>query len=58
MAVSDFGAEGPLAGWRATGPVLHALSAMLSRSGIRGREPLLPPGDLAYQCAAPQAARH
>lgn len=55
MAVSDFGESGPLADWRATGPVLHALSAVLSRSGIRGREPLLPPGDLAYQCAAPQA---
>lgn len=55
MAVSDFGETGPLSTWRATGPVLHALSAVLSRSGIRGREPLLPPGDLAYQCAAPQA---
>lgn len=55
MTVSDFGETGPLADWRATGPVLHALSAVLSRSGIRGREPLLPPGDLAYQCAAPQA---
>ncbi len=55
MSVSDFGEHGSLANWRATGPVLHALSAMLSRSGIRGREPLLPPGDLAYQCAAPQA---
>jgi crotonobetainyl-CoA:carnitine CoA-transferase CaiB-like acyl-CoA transferase len=56
MTVSDFGTTGPLADWRASGPVLHALSAVLSRSGIRGREPLLPPGDLAYQCAAPQAA--
>ncbi|ALJ11840.1 CaiB/BaiF CoA-transferase family protein [Sphingopyxis macrogoltabida] len=55
MSVSDFGENGPLANWRATGPVLHALSAVLSRSGIRGREPLIPPGDLAYQCAAPQA---
>ena len=55
MAVSDFGESGPLSEWRATGPVLHALSAVLSRSGIRGREPLFPPGDLAYQCAAPQA---
>lgn len=55
MTVSDFGAAGALSDWRATGPVLHALSAVLSRSGIRGREPLLPPGDLAYQCAAPQA---
>lgn len=56
MTVSDFGAGNSLSGWQATGPVLHALSGELSRSGIRGRPPLLPPGDLAYQCAAVQAA--
>jgi crotonobetainyl-CoA:carnitine CoA-transferase CaiB-like acyl-CoA transferase len=56
MTVSDFGTGTSLAHWQATGPVLHALSGELSRSGIRGREPLLPPGDLAYQCAASQAA--
>lgn len=56
MTVSDFGTGNSLAGWAATGPVLHALSGELSRSGIRGRAPLLPPGDLAYQCAAAQAA--
>ncbi|MBN8848643.1 MULTISPECIES: CoA transferase [unclassified Sphingomonas] len=56
MTVSDFGTANALSDWRATGPVLHALSGELSRSGIRGRAPLLPPGDLAYQCAAAQAA--
>ena len=56
MTVSDFGAGNSLSGWVATGPVLHALSGELSRSGIRDRAPLLPPGDLAYQCAAVQAA--
>jgi crotonobetainyl-CoA:carnitine CoA-transferase CaiB-like acyl-CoA transferase len=56
MTVSDFGSDTRFARWQATGPVLHALSGELSRSGIRGREPLLPPGDLAYQCAASQGA--
>lgn len=56
MAVSDFGADTSLAGWQATDPVLHALSGELSRSGIRGRAPLIPPGTLAYQCAAAQGA--
>jgi crotonobetainyl-CoA:carnitine CoA-transferase CaiB-like acyl-CoA transferase len=56
MTVSDFGINSALADWKGSGPVLHALSGELARSGIRGREPLLPPGDLAYQCAASQAA--
>lgn len=56
MTVSDFGADTHLASWQATGPVLHALSGELARSGIRGRPPLLPPGDLAFQSAASQAA--
>lgn len=56
MAVSDFGTNTSLAGWKASDLVLHALSGELSRSGIRGRAPLPPPGLLAYQCAASQAA--
>ena len=56
MQVSDFGTGTGYATWQATDPVLHALSGELSRSGIRGREPLLPPGQLAYQCAAAQGA--
>lgn len=56
MTVSDFGIGGSLSGWQGSEAVLHALSGELSRSGIRGRAPLLPPGDLAYQCASVQAA--
>lgn len=56
MSVSDFGVGNSLSSWRATDPVLHALSGELSRSGLAGRAPLLPPGALAYQCASAQAA--
>lgn len=56
MAVSGFGTDTSFSSWQATGPVLHALSGELSRSGIRGRHPLLPPGELADQCAASQGA--
>jgi len=56
MAVSDFGGETSFADWKGSDLVLHALSAELSRSGIKGRAPLPPPGRLAYQCAASQAA--
>ena len=56
MTVSDFGTDTTFASWQATDPVLHALSGELSRSGIRGQAPLLPPGELAYQCAASQGA--
>lgn len=53
---SNFGQDNDFSGWSATDPIFHALSAELSRSGIRGRAPLLPPGNLATQCAAAQLA--
>lgn len=56
MSVSAFGAGNRYSGWQATDPVFHALSGELSRSGIRGRAPLLPPGELAFQCSATQGA--
>lgn len=56
LSISDFGRDNEYRGWQATGPVLHALSSELSRSGIPGREPLIPPADLPYQVAAAQAA--
>lgn len=56
MAVSDFGTDTAFSNWRGGDLVLHALSGELSRSGIKGRPPLPPPGQLAYQCAASQAA--
>ncbi|MFG1378773.1 CoA transferase [Xanthobacter autotrophicus] len=56
LSISDFGRTGAFAGWAGTDPVFHALSGQLARSGIPGREPLLPPGALALRCAAAQAA--
>jgi crotonobetainyl-CoA:carnitine CoA-transferase CaiB-like acyl-CoA transferase len=56
LAVSNFGAGNAYSSWQATTPVFHALSGELSRSGIPGRSPLLPPGDLAIDVAAAQAA--
>jgi hypothetical protein len=56
VSVSPFGRGNSCSAWQASDAVLHALSGELSRSGIRGREPLLPPGQLAWQCAAVQAA--
>lgn len=56
MQVSPFGTGNSFSDWQASDAVLHALSGSLSRSGIRGRVPLLPPGELAWQCAAAQGA--
>ena len=56
VSVSDFGRGNAYSGWRATTPVLHALTSELSRSGIPNRDPLIPPGELPYQVAAAQAA--
>ncbi|MCW2866699.1 MAG: putative acyl-CoA transferase/carnitine dehydratase [Marmoricola sp.] len=55
LSATPFGRSGSYRDWQATGPVYHALSGVLSRSGIPGRPPLLPPGDLAHDCAVPQA---
>ncbi|MEV3905658.1 CoA transferase [Mycobacterium sp. NPDC050551] len=56
LSVSDFGATGPRASWRATDPVLYALSTALSRSGPTTGAPVLPPAGLASGTAAVQAA--
>lgn len=57
LSISDFGRDTSYRGWQATTPVLHALTSELSRSGIPGREPLVPPaGQLPYHVAAAQAA--
>jgi crotonobetainyl-CoA:carnitine CoA-transferase CaiB-like acyl-CoA transferase len=55
LSATPFGLAGRQAHWQATSPVFHALTGELSRSGIPGREPLLPPGELPYDCAVPQA---
>ncbi len=54
MSVSGFGLGNSHSGWQWTDPVLHALSTELSRSGIKDRAPLLPPGEIALQCAVSQ----
>ena len=56
MDVSLFGRDNSYSQWQATDAVLHALSGLLCRSGVRGREPLLPPAELATSCALAQAA--
>ena len=56
LSLSDFGLAGAYARWQATAPVLDALGGGLARSGLTGRPPLLPPGNLAIECALVQAA--
>ncbi len=55
LSMSDFGRSGRFARWQATDPVLHALSGELSRSGISGNKPLLPPWQLGIHTAVAQA---
>lgn len=56
MEVSPFGTGNSFSDWKASDAVFQAMSGSLSRSGVRGRAPLLPPGELAWQCAAAQGA--
>ncbi len=56
LQITNFGAAGPRASWRATDPVLYALSGALSRSGPTAGTPVLPPDGIASATAAAQAA--
>jgi crotonobetainyl-CoA:carnitine CoA-transferase CaiB-like acyl-CoA transferase len=56
LSVTDFGAAGPHASWRATDPVLYAMSTALSRTGPTSGTPVLPPTGVASATAAVQAA--
>lgn len=56
VSISDFGDTGPWRDWQASDAVLHALTSGLSRSGLPGRAPLLPPGQLTIETAAAQIA--
>jgi len=56
MTATGFGLGNAFSGWQWTDGVLHALTSELSRSGIKGRAPLLPPGEIALQCAVAQGA--
>jgi crotonobetainyl-CoA:carnitine CoA-transferase CaiB-like acyl-CoA transferase len=56
LSVTDFGRTGPRADWRATDPVLYALSGALARSGPTTGTPVCPPDGIASATAAVQAA--
>jgi crotonobetainyl-CoA:carnitine CoA-transferase CaiB-like acyl-CoA transferase len=56
LSVTDFGTTGPYASWRATDPVLYAMSTALSRTGPTSGTPVLPPVGVASATAAVQAA--
>jgi crotonobetainyl-CoA:carnitine CoA-transferase CaiB-like acyl-CoA transferase len=56
LSVTDFGTTGPRAAWRATDPVLYALSGALARSGPTTGTPVSPPDGIASATAAVQAA--
>ena len=56
LSITDFGHSGPYRDWVATDWTLLAMGGVLSRSGLPGREPLMPPGELAIQATAMQAA--
>lgn len=56
LSVSDFGRNGPYRNFVATNAVHTAMAGVLCRSGLPGLPPLLPPGELALECAAIQVA--
>ena len=56
LSVTDFGRTGPRSSWRATDPVIYALSGALSRSGPTAGTPVSPPDGIASATAAVQAA--
>jgi len=56
VSVTPFGQTGPYRDYKASEAVFIALSSLLTRSGAPGREPLVPPGELATQTAAVDAA--
>ncbi|MBX9883573.1 MAG: CoA transferase [Novosphingobium sp.] len=56
MTATGFGLGNAFSHWQWTDGVLHAMTTELSRSGIKGRAPLLPPGEIAVQCAVAQGA--
>ncbi len=56
VAISDFGATGPRAGWRLEPLTAFAASGALFASGFPDRPPCAAPGYLAHDCAAVFAA--
>ena len=55
-SITDFGQTGAYRDWEANESVHAALSGILSRSGLAGRDPLPAPPGMAYETTAIQAA--
>jgi crotonobetainyl-CoA:carnitine CoA-transferase CaiB-like acyl-CoA transferase len=55
-SITNFGQDGPYRDYAATSLVHMSLNAVLARSGKPGRRPLPPPGELAWETSAIQAA--
>ena len=55
-SITGFGQTGPYRDWIATDAVLNAMTSELSRSGLPGKQPLLPPSPIAVESAASQAS--
>ncbi|MGI9600874.1 MAG: CaiB/BaiF CoA transferase family protein [Acidimicrobiales bacterium] len=56
LAMTDFGSTGPYATYAATDSTIHALAGMVFKAGVLDREPLLPPGTIAYDAASVTAS--
>jgi crotonobetainyl-CoA:carnitine CoA-transferase CaiB-like acyl-CoA transferase len=56
VSITDFGQTGEYRDWAGNDGVHAALTGMLSRSGLAGRDPLPLPRGMAYETAAMQAA--
>src|SRR5829696_8444367 len=55
-SITDFGQSGDYSDWEGNDCVQVAMSGILSRSGLAGREPLFTPPGMAYETTAIQAA--
>lgn len=56
VSITDFGRTGPYTDWVATDATLAAFGGVLSRSGLPGAPPLLPPAGIVAQTVAVHAA--
>lgn len=56
VSITEFGQTGPYRDWVGSNWTQIAIGGALSRSGMPGRQPVQPPGALAHESAAVQAA--
>ncbi|MDG2334587.1 MAG: CoA transferase [Myxococcota bacterium] len=55
-SISDFGQDGPYAGYQSTNMVAVAMGGMMYRAGIPEKPPVMIPGSFAYDVASGSAA--